>query len=107
MCSEEKLYETLLLAHYIKTTHNIKRRFKVKTYKEVYKILEHREKEILRLQEQIAEMEDLSILFPFFKSETCLNMFVEDLMLEDLSEPLNKKNWDRYLEVINYLKEIK
>lgn len=95
------------MAHYIQTTHNIKRRFKVSTYKEVYKILEFREKETLNLQEKIAEMEDLSVMLPFFKSWHCLNLFIENLMTEDLSEPLNKKNWDKYQEVIKFLKEVK
>lgn len=110
MC-EEDLYRKLILGHYSSSPKNVKSKYKVETYKEAYKILEFREKEVLRLQDvigNIVDEEHKDYLMPFFEhnknSNSSYNSFINSVMTVDLSEPINEKSWKLFERMIEYLK---
>lgn len=114
MEQEEVLYKRLLLAHYVEDTHNIKLRYNLASYKDVYKLLEKREKEILHLQKAVCvilEDENKNKMEPFFKHNgnpnSSLNQFISSVLNVDLTKPINKKSYDSYVKMIEYLKKNK
>lgn len=108
--NEEILYKKLIKAHYVECLYRIKRKYNAKTYKEVYAVLESREKLTLKLQRNVCELLDnnnKNVLIGFFENKknsvSSMNHFINSLMCLDTSVPINAKSYNIYKEMVNYL----
>lgn len=105
----EQYYLDLIISYYeVECTHALKKKYGVKTFKEVYAELDLREKEVLRLQSLVLEQSNIKEALKrcFCKRKdlkNSINLFKIKLFSIDTGKEINFRTYRVCKEVLNFL----
>lgn len=107
----ETYYLDLINSYYeVECTHALKKKYGVKTFKEVYEELDRREKEVLKLQSLVLERNNIkeSLKKCFCKRKdlkNSINLFKIKLFSIDTGKEINFRTYRVCKEVLNFLEK--
>lgn len=104
----ENYYISLIKSYYNGDCNYLKKKYK-KSFKEIYNILHHQEKTILKLQNIVLEYQDTNkediLISTFGKNKNLYKSFIKNLFQIDTSKPVNVMIYKSSFEFLNKLED--